>query len=844
MDSRQGDGESRTVAASDPDVDPTTAADPAQYVALLRRIRDQSGLTYRAIARRAQANGDVLPASTLATMFGRETLPRRELVLALLRACDVPTDRRTPWLVSWQRLAAERGARARPIRLLRPVDAPTPAPLPDAGPAGAAAGDGRPVPAGDPVPPAEGVPATVDPTAATATATRAVPFQLPPPPVMIVGRADESGVLLDAIGDDGAVCVVEGPGGVGKSALALHLAHQVAARYPGGCLYADLHGTSTGITPDEPAEVLARFLRAVGAPTVPPSLVEASTLLRTITAAQGVLMVLDNAASAAQVRPLLLSGAGCATVVTSRWRLIDLDATARIPLRPLTDDIALDLLGRIAGTARVKAEPTAASIVVRRCGGLPLALRIVGARAAARPDATLVALAERIDDEHRRLDVLEAGDLSVRASLDLGYRAFDESTQPERRQAVALFRLASLPDWSAATAPAIAALADVPVPRAERMLEQLLDAHLMEPSGDVRYGFHDIVRLFARERAEAVDPAPVREAALARLTGHLFATTTAAAHLLHPHDRFPDRGPAGDGGRGHHLGDAAQAWEWFEREHTNLLAVARQRLAAGQDLAGVRDLVLVTIRFLDYAGYVTEQVQFGELGVEATRRLGDRTANALALNILAVAMLREERLDEGIALLRRILLIQRELGDRAGEAGCLNNLGNALRDRGDLDAAVAHLQASLAIRRELGDRYKEGSVLDNLGLVFQRRRDFTRAVAHHRAGLAITRDCGDRLREALMLVNLAETLRVSGDTTEALAHARQALVIFREFDHRRGMGLAQQVMGDVYAVLRRTGEAHRHWAEALTLLDGLDRQAHGRLRVALGIDGVSRRNVS
>ncbi|WP_329101204.1 tetratricopeptide repeat protein [Micromonospora sp. NBC_01699] len=850
MDSERSDAEQNTVTAPGPDVDPTIASSAAQYVALLRRVRDQSGLTYRAIARRAQANGEILPASTLATMFGRTTLPRRELVVALLRACDVPATRMGSWVRAWQRLAAERGKGRNPLRLLPPVDAaPGRTRPPGAGhPAEDDNGDGDRDGDGDagtvsgPVPGDGEPPSTTGPTAPV---HRPVPFQLPPPPMVIVGRTAETRQLLDAMAADGAVCVVEGAGGVGKSALALHLSHLVAQRHPGGCLYADLHGASAGVTPAEPAEVLARFLRAMGASTVPPTVEEASTLLRTMTAAHGVLMILDNAASAAQVRPLLLSGAGCTTVVTSRWRLLDLDVTARIPLQPLPDGVALDLLRRTGGAALVDTEPAAASVIVQRCAGLPLALRIVGARAAARPNGTLVGLADRIDDEHRRLDVLEAGDLSVRASLDLGYRAFDESEQDERRQAIHLFRLASLPDWSDAAAPAVAALVDLPVPLAERMLEHLLDAHLLEPSGDVRYGFHDIVRLFARERAEAVEPPPVREAALARLTGHLFTTTAAAARLLYPHEQFPDRDPARSSDHRHRLDGTADAWAWFEREHTNLLVIARQRLATGHDLAEIRDLVLVVIRFLDYAGYVTEQVQFGELGVEATQQLGDRAANALALNVLAVAMLREGRLDQGINLLRRILVIQRDLGDRSGEALCLNNLGNALRDQGDLDTAVLHLRASLAIRRELGDRYKEGSVLDNLGLVFQRRRDFTRAVAHHRAGLAITRQGGDRLREALTLINFAETLRVSGDTTGALTRARQALVICREFDHRRGMGLAQQVLGDVHAALGRTKDARRHWTEALTLLDGLDRQAHARLRAVLRADGAERdRNVS
>ncbi|GAB2930961.1 hypothetical protein GCM10027280_18190 [Micromonospora polyrhachis] len=795
----------------EPCLDPNTTSSAGQYVALLRQVRDRSGLTFRAIARRAAANGDVLPASTLATMFGRVTLPRRELVVALLRACDIPEDQIARWLTSWHRLAAGRSQRPAVLRLL-----PSTAERHE---------------------PARSADHELAPRLAPVTAGKPIPFQLPPAPALLVGREAATARLAEAMTSAGAVCLVQGAGGIGKSALALHFAHQVTDRYPGGCLYADLHGASAGIAPIESAEVLARFLRALGAPTIPLSVEEASTLFRTMTAASGgVLVVLDNAASAEQVRPLLPSGPDCTSIVTSRWSLADLDTTVRIPLEPLSDQAALTLLGGLGVAERVATEPAAAAMIVRRCEGLPLAIRIVGARAAARPDATLGGLAERISDERRRLDLLEVGNLSVRASLNLGYQAFSESPHEEQRAAIRLFRLAGLPDWTDAGPPACAALADVPVPLAERLLEQLVDAHLLEPVGDTRYRFHDMVRLFARECAHTVEGPTARQEALHRLTAHLFATTAAAARLLYPHDHFPFHNLTHPAGHPHQLRSTAQAWSWFEHEHTNLLGIARQRLMAGQALAEVRDLGQVIIKFLDYAGYVTEQLQFGELGIEAAQRLGDQSATALALNAMAVGMLREGRLSKGISLLERSLSIHRDLGDRAGEAACLNNLGNALRDSGDLDGALAHLQASLALRRELGDQYKEGSVLDNLGLVLQRRGEYAQAVAHHQASLAITRQCGDRLREALSLVNFAETLRVSGDHVEAIRQAHQALTICQEFDHRRGIGLAQQVLGDAHAALGRMAEARQHWTEALSLLDGLDRQAQAKLRAALDGD--------
>jgi tetratricopeptide (TPR) repeat protein len=863
------------MTAADFGVNPTTATSPEQYVMLLRRIRDQSGLAYREIARRAQRNGDVLPASTLATMLGRSTLPRRDLVSALLRACDVPDDRAAAWLAVWGRLAAARTA-ATPPAATRGTPSSRPGHS-SVGPAARTTGPSGPVAA----PGADGVGPTSHPQRSAAlrlipaggglgsagpergraaasgggrdrtvlrglpspTADEArpveagsgapVPYQLPPAPPLMVGRSTEIGRLLASTEADAAVCLVEGAGGVGKSALALHVAHRIVGGYAGGCLYADLRGGTDGIAAAEPADVLGRFLRALGVPAVPASLDEASALLRTWTAERGVLVVLDNAASAAQVRPLLASGPGCTTIITSRWMLPDLDTTARIRLDPLPDDAALALLTGLTGAQRVRAEPAAAATVVRRCGGLPLALRIVGARAAARPDASLTGLAERMDDEGMRLDVLEVGDLSVRASLHLGYQAFGDARQRERREAARLFRLAALPDWTHLTPYGCAALADLPVTAAERALDALVDAHLIESAGGDRYRFHDVVRLYARELAQTVDDPHQREEALGSLTAWLLAATIRAARLLYPDDRFGIDEPADPPRPGAPLGDTADAWAWFEREHTNLLLIARQQTAAGRTLTEVRDLALVAAKFLDYAGYIAEQQQFGHLAFTAASRSDDRSGAASGLNIVAVALLRQGRLDEAIPILERCLAVQRELGDRSREAAILNNLGNALRDSGDLTGALRHLQAALVIRRQLGHRHKEGSVLDNLALVYQRLGDYSRAIACHEEGRAVADSGSDPLREAQALVNFAETLRASGDHRAAIGRAAESLEICRRYEHRRGIGLALQVLGDAHAGLGQCAVARRHWREALDRLDGLDPQACARLRAAL-----------
>ncbi|PZG17742.1 hypothetical protein C1I95_14890 [Micromonospora craterilacus] len=785
---------------ADSDIDLTTATDAAQFVALLRRLRDQSGLPYRLIARRAETNGDVLPASTLATMLGRSTLPRRDLVLALLRACNVPFARQARWLDTWRHLAAN--------RQLPRVDPQAPDGDPPWQPTAVHTPRSRP---GDPAGTTQtiGVLSTggAGPTDPRTIPARPVPFQLPPPSPVLVGRDHELELVLAGLAPDHAVLTLVGPGGIGKSALALHAAHRAAARFPDGCLYVDLHGASAGIAPAEPADVLAGFLHALGVRSAPSSIEEASALFRTATAGRSLLVVLDNAASAAQVRLLLPSGARCATVVTSRWKLADLDTNARIALRPLPGPAARALLVHLCGADRVAATPAAVEAIIELCGGLPLALRIVGARAASRPDSRgLATLASRITDHRRHLDELQVGDLSVRTSIRLGYRTFAEAPDEERQQAARLFRLASLPDWTETTAAGCAVLLAAPVDRIEWALEQLLDAHLVEPAGDERYRFHDSVRIFAREQAAAADPADDRAAALRRLATAFLAAAATAAELLFPHDTLPYdalRHPDGD----LLLGPASveQAWQWLECERTNLLMIAGQQLDAGDNLHQVHSLGLVVAKYLDYAGHYGDQERFGQFAVAAAEQLGDRPGTAKALNMLAIAMLRHNRLANGITLLERALATQRELGDQAGTATCLNNLGNAYRDSGDLDTALRYLRETLTIRQSLGDRYRVGSTLDNIGIVLRRLGDIAGALRHHEAGLAITRELGDQHRESLMLTNLAETEHLAGFHVEALNHARAALRMCHELGNVRGCGLALRLTEKAYAGLSDRG---------------------------------------
>ncbi|WP_425568212.1 NB-ARC domain-containing protein [Nonomuraea rubra] len=280
-----------------------------------------------------------------------------------------------------------------------------------------------------------------------------------------------------------AIVAIGGPGGIGKSALAVHLAHAVADRYADGVLYIDLHGATDGLRPLSPLEALGRLLRSLGldGSAVPTTVDEAAARYRSLTSARHVLLILDNALDTRQLRPLIPAGPGCAVVITSRQVLTAVDGASQLNLPELDPSESTALLARIAGPGRVHAEPEAAGRIVRLCGGLPLALRIAAARLAARPDWTLSYLADRLADATRRLDTLQHADLAVRASIAVSLQHLQE--EPAGQDAVHLFALLGLLDTPTHTPAATTALADRPERTVADALDRLLDARLLESAG-------------------------------------------------------------------------------------------------------------------------------------------------------------------------------------------------------------------------------------------------------------------------------------------------------------------------------------------------------------------------
>ncbi|MFK4145251.1 BTAD domain-containing putative transcriptional regulator [Streptomyces sp. NPDC004065] len=652
------------------------------------------------------------------------------------------------------------------------------------------------------------------PAAAPGTPERrlpVVPRELPHPSPTFVGRAGESSVLHrlleDAAEGQLTITVIDGAGGVGKSALAVHTAHRLADRFPDGQFYVDLHGATAGLKPLEPAEVLARFLTTLGVPetAVPAGTEEAAAAFRSLVADRRLLMVLDNAAGVEQVRPLLPAGPGCAVLITSRESLTPLEGATHLHLGVMFHDQASALLERLVGAERVAREPEATDALVQLCGRLPLALRIVGARMAARPGWPLSAFVERLTDAQNRLDEIRVGDLSVRASFHAGYDGIRHSEHPTDRAAARAFRFCGVLPGPNTGLPTAAALLGVDRRQAEDALERLVDAHLLHSLAPGRYQMHDLIRLFAREQVCAEEPQDEREQALIRVLRFYLATAERAVAFLDgpwppahrptgerptgeaPAGEVPAAGlpPAGllatgersgDGDPpGMPIGDRRQAEAWLDAERANLTA-AVTHAAAGSEPAARLALRLARPlhRYLYPHARARELRVLADTVLGAARRLGDRRAQAQGLDQLSAVHWLHRRYDSMRQCLESALALWRETGDRDGELHALGTLADALAELGRYEESVAVQHRRLALARETGDRMAQLTGMGNLGRAYQGLGRTEDALSCLRQSLAHARDTGERALESLALNEISFILFDQGRTREAQEHMRRA----------------------------------------------------------------------
>ena len=674
--------------------------------------------------------------------------------------------------------------------------------------------------------------ATVDAAPAAATHTPRTtsrpsagpwPAQLPADVRAFTGRGRELAELdrllgagaADASGGAAAVVIsaVSGTAGVGKTALAVHWAHRVLDAFPDGQLYVNLHGYD----PDQPrpaTAALVGFLSALGVPgqDIPLDVEDRAARYRTEISGRRMLVVLDNAGTVEQVRPLLPGTPSCSVVVTSRDSLAGLVAVNgahRIDLDLLPTDEAVALLHALIGD-RVRAEPNAAAELAVQCARLPLALRVAGELARTRPATSLAELVDELADQQRRLDLLDAGGdarAAVRAVFSWSYRHLPAA-------AARAFRLLGLhpgPDWDPYAA---AALLDCSLEQAQQLLDLLARAHLLHSTRPVRYGMHDLMRAYAVELAHTQDGEPGCQAALTRLFDLYRARAAAAMDILHSAEahRRPHPPPAASPTPPLH--DAAAALAWLDAERSNLVAACAYAAVHGWPQHSIQ-LATILFRYLDTGGHCPDALAIHTHARHAARHTRDRAAEAHALINVAGVHFQQGRYAMTADHVRQALTLFAEVGDRRGEARALGNLGVVLWRHSRYEEATAALLQARAMHRENGDRAGEAETLDHLGLVEERQGRYELAAEHHREALDLFRALGHRVGEAAALNNLGHAYVQQGRYELAAEHHRQALDLSRATGHHDVEADALTSLGLVYRRQGRYELAAEHHRQAL-----------------------------
>ncbi|WP_279571461.1 tetratricopeptide repeat protein [Streptomyces sp. 8K308] len=751
--------------------------DGVEFQAALRALRERSGLTFRDLERAAERRGEVLPRSTAAEMLRRAAPPAPRVLTAFVLACgdDANLER---WLAARARIA----------------DHPEPAQAP---------------------PP----PAALD----------RVPRQLPHAPATFVGRERELAgldrLVAEAAGAAGGslgLLTISGVGGVGKTWLALRWGHRNLDRYPDGQLYVNLRGFDPSAEPVPPAAAIRGFLDALGDDplALPPEPEAQAARYRSLLAGRRVLIVLDNAAGADQVRPLLPGSGGSTVIVTSRDRLTGLIATegARpLPLGLLAQDEARRLLTRHLGPDRPAAEPSAVDDILTVCGGLPLALAVVAARAAAHPSLPLRALAAELRDARLGLDAFDGGDTAtdVRAVFSWSYRALS----PE---AARLFRLLGLHPGPDLSLPAAASLAGAPAHRVRPLLADLGRVHLVDQPAPDRYAPHDLLRAYARELVESFDPEADQRAARRRLMQHCLRSAEAANRRLAPHWEPLGLPPAPPGVTVEEPADREAALDWFAAEHPVLLGALDLAVAAGAP-AEAWGLARALETYLDYRGHWHDWAATQRIALDAAVRLGDQAREADAHRALGRAYTQMGLLEDGHRHFTRALRRYRELGDdvsqadtrrglgwvcdqlgrqrdaldhndralelyrraghRAGQALALNNVGWLHAVLGDHRRALDYCAQAVELNRELGDRHAEAGAWDSLGYAHHHLAEYVEAARCFARALVLVRGFGDRFHETEILNHLGDTQLAAGDLDAARSTRRAAVEIGGQIGH-------------------------------------------------------------
>ncbi len=636
------------------------------------------------------------------------------------------------------------------------------------------------------------------------------PECLPPDLTSFAGRDNEIRAIEELARQGALISAIDGMAGIGKTTLAVHVAHRLAPRFPDGQLFVDLHGFTEGIDPTDPNDAIFRLLRQLGVPaeSIPPDPEDRVALYRRRLAGTRTLILLDNVATEDQVRPLLPSVPGCFVLITSRRRLIGIDDVQPLPLDvlPATDGVAL--FHEIVGATRSAQEPGMAAEVVSLCDGLPLAIRIAGARLRARPTWSLAYLADRLRDSQYRLAELEAGQRSVAAAVQVSYKVV---TGEQQR----LFRLLGLHVGSHIDTYAAAALADIDLRDADRLLEALVDANLLQSDGPGHYHLHDLVRHHAAHLAEQQEPEQYRRDATLRLFDYWLVAANEANDMLLPHrpveltlTHRPAHLPP--------LRTVEQVLDWFEAQRPNLLLAISYSGRHGMDTHTWQ--LSFAIRHLPRRqGYVDDMLTTQQAALTASASQGDSAVRAELLATIGLGQWFLGNSERTVDCFDRALRMFRAIGHRHGEAQVLTTTGlvywrlGRYQDALDCHAAVDELAA------ELDDRTVWLNAVDLLGLIYWRLGRYLDVLELHRQAMAVADEIGSS-RDKGDLLNAAGLAAVRlGRYDTILADQQRAMTIHGEHGSLSGQIHTHNIMGMALIRLGRPAEAQEHQRHALAI---------------------------
>ncbi|MFI5696979.1 ATP-binding protein [Kribbella sp. NPDC051586] len=668
------------------------------------------------------------------------------------------------------------------------------------------------------------------------------PWQLPPAAADFTGRAAQIDAILSVLRETSGtsstavgLVAVTGMGGIGKTTLAVQAAHKLAPSYPDGHLYLNLRGYGPG-QPMTTADAQRHLLRSLGldARSIPEDVEEAAALLRSQLAGRRVLILLDNAADVAQVLRLLPGSAGSAVIITSRGSLVNLPGARQILLDALSESESVDLLAGVIGQDRVTAEPDAAKIVASYSGRLPLAIRLIGGRLAARPTWPIQHFVDLLEDEERRLDSLGSDETGVRASIASSVRFLEDSDRDVDRQAARALPMLAVPDGSDVLTAVAAAVLGVSVRRADAIVERLVDLNLLESVAPARYRFHDLIRAYGREIADQVLTSAERDQCLARVLRFYIAVGWASQSLTHPTSpRLPlatvhsDDVPA--------FRDREQALRWVDAEQRNLMdrfRQARQSTLAGSAL--FPELALAYFGYHESRRRWREMRELNDGAVALAQRHGRKQTAAWLQHDGAIPVAENgdaATASEGILV---ALAMFEEIGDSVGQARCCSSLGYLLGLLGRVTEALEYGEAALALSRRIQDVTLEGVSLIAVGGMHDRLGHFERADEALALSIAMAEQANDSRALFKRYLNTAFAHLQAGRFRDAVPFALQALNVVEQAGDATFQSESHHLLAIAYAAQGDYAAATAHIEFGLPLArTSHDVEREGRLYAEL-----------